>query len=251
MPMKKITTSIILVLMLFIINVNKTNAEEYVCDQDEYNAYKLLADQIKLTYEHVENMTDSNGNKINDIFNIVVNGLHQRLSLYNVENQTGISGLWGKDGKMTSYNYAPGTYTFQVRAFSAYCGNEIFRIITITIPKYNEYSEKEECKDVDPSKFALCDPYYQNAITDETFQTRIEQYKKSKKEELVKKDDEGNIIEKKNKNTIEKIKDFVIDYYIYFIIGLSLLIILVVVLIILIKKGVFKRMKENNRKFKK
>jgi len=254
--MKKIILSLF-AFSLLIPTIKSVKAEEYVCDTEEYNAYKLLADQIELSYEHVEDLVDENGNKVNNMFNIVVNNLHLRLALYNVSNGTGISGIWANNGTIKSYNYSPGTYTFEVRAFSAYCDDEVFRTISITIPKYNEYSEREECSDVNPNKFAMCDPYYQGAINEETFKTRVEQYKNQNKEELVNPEDKENgqmkddyVEKEKNKNFLEQLLDFITQYYLYLIIGVVILIAIIITLIILSKKGVFKKRKEKRDKFK-
>lgn len=178
----------VVLFMLFCLLSNNSiiKAEEYTCDKEEYAIYKKLADQIKVSFKRMDNYYNEDGSVNKDYYMIEVNGLHERLALFNYEIPLGISGLNADDGNYTTYGIKNGTYTFYVKAFSAYCKNEIFRTITINIPKYNVYADREECKDVDKNKFVLCNENYQFEIEEDTFNKRLTQYKKDNKAKNIK-----------------------------------------------------------------
>lgn len=242
----------VVLFMLFCLLSNNSiiKAEEYTCDKEEYAIYKKLADQIKVSFKRMDNYYNEDGSVNKDYYMIEVNGLHERLALFNYEIPLGISGLNADDGNYTTYGIKNGTYTFYVKAFSAYCKNEIFRTITINIPKYNVYADREECKDVDKNKFVLCNENYQFEIEEETFNKRLTQYKKDNKAKNIKvsKDDNKKDTIDIKKTWLDKLIDFFKEYYIFLISGIIILIIGIIVLLKKKTNGKKKLIKKNNFK---
>lgn len=245
----------VVLFMLFCLLSNNSiiKAEEYTCDKEEYAIYKKLADQIKVSFKRMDNYYNEDGSVNKDYYMIEVNGLHERLALFNYEIPLGISGLNADDGNYTTYGIKNGTYTFYVKAFSAYCKNEIFRTITINIPKYNVYADREECDDVNRDKFVLCNPNYQNEIEEDTFIKRLAQYKKdskgNKKDNKINNKNENkdsNDISKVNTNWFDKLLDFLKEYYLIIIFGIVIIIVVVITFLKKKTNGKKKLIKKNN-----
>ena len=111
-----------------------------------------------------------------------------------------------KDGVYTfDYTdiYQNATLTFKVYSSDkTNCQNELYRTIYLTTPRYNKFSEYEECKE-NPD-FELCRKYTPNGsyMDEATSHNKLEKYKENSKPKEEKKE---------NKSPIENIKQFIVD----------------------------------------
>ncbi len=92
------------------------------------------------------------------------------------------------------------TYTIEIYANKYACAGELFRKFTITTPVYNRYSKMIACKN-NPD-FYYCQEFLPSEnITLDEFGSKIKEYEQ-------KKSAEENQLKEKNKNWIERIKEF-------------------------------------------
>lgn len=179
------------------------------CTKEQVNLFNNLVNNIEIKYKH-EN---------NNIFSIEIYNIPKEIVVYDIfgnkfsYNEKGVSINNGYKGN-TSYEL-----TFLPNEWN--CELPLSFRKSIYIKKYNLYSLKEECKNIDYTKFKYCNPYYQGKITDETFNTELQKY--NLENEKVK----NNNINENNKNKIFNDQ----KYYILFG-GISILFIIVLILII-------------------
>ena len=202
---KKIFIVSIIVMMIFI--PIKIYAD--TCSADIQNEYYNKINNIKYSIDYVEN----------NIYNI---------TFYNIPDNVGISNMSGvpiiiNNGEVTLKSYEGGqNYTFYYTIENLSCDMGIRFQKNVYIPKYNLYSEREECKLEENADFKLCNPEYQGTITDESFERELNKYT----DELNKDVEEEPVEISENNN----------NYYLYYIIGgISLILIIMVIIIIIIK----------------
>lgn len=100
------------------------------------------------------------------------------------------------------------TYEIRIYADEGYpCVGELLYTKSITIPKYNKYSEREEC--IEYEEFPLCNKWYQKEIgTLSEFLQALEIYKESLKEP------DPVDLDNDDRNIFEKVIDFYKDHII-------------------------------------
>ena len=99
----------ILVLMIMIVTIFGFKSTVFaVCNEEESKQIQSRLDQIKITYEHIEGMLDSNNELVNGIFKVNITGLTEGLVLYNPEKDISIVG--NAEGKFTKSGFIHGTY---------------------------------------------------------------------------------------------------------------------------------------------
>lgn len=123
------------------------------------------------------------------------------------------------------------TYTIEVYANKYACIGEKFRVLYITTPMYNLYSEEPECQN--NKGFYYCQEFLPSEnITFNDFQKKIKEY-----EENNKFGDKKEEQEDKNKSFIKRIKEFYNNHTIVINIVISIIIVAgVVATVILIKQ---------------
>ena len=96
------------------------------------------------------------------------------------------------------------TYEFNLYAgYDTDCSEEFLYTKKLKIPRYNIFSEKDEC--IEYEEFKLCNKWYQGVITEDQFNLELEEYINSlKKEEPVEEI-------KEEKSLFNKIIDFYLD----------------------------------------
>ena len=138
--MKKILYVIIFI-MCFTFKIN----DIYAAKTDEFlEIYKKEAEKVTVKYQLDENYTDENGNKKNGMFIIEISNLTEGLKIkiddgdfirYD-KTDNGILILNGVESGIKKIYI----YTVEVPTY--------LRTITVNIPKYNYYSEREECNGI-------------------------------------------------------------------------------------------------------
>ena len=167
-----------------------------LCTRGEYSNLKSLAFEAEASYElkfdkdnnHYYQITIKNVNK--DIM-VKFNG-----TFYEPEN-----------GTITISDRIVGGADYDINLYGGYnteCVEEFLYGTTIQIPKYNVYSEKDEC--IEYEEFYMCNKWYQGEIrSDAHFDEELNKYIQS----LEKKESEEKIT--KEKSFFQKVIDFYTD----------------------------------------
>lgn len=215
--MKKILVSF---LVLIILPITKAKAD---CTDSEYYKYQQLALPISLSYTESEKLVDANNNPIKGVYIIHISGLDDNLYLQNKTTKLVISPNLKNNGIISIEGYESGNHVFEVKNNN--CSKTI-KELKISLPKYNTYANRTECKGVDPNKLALCDKWYPYEINETDFLKRIAQYKNPSKEDT-KKEEQSSISKTINKYYTKYQKPIIIAL---------VLIMITIITIIIIKK---------------
>lgn len=194
--MKKKILLIVSILFVFALSI-KVNA---LCTSKRYSNLKMIAYKAEVSYEL---KFDENHNSY---FLLTVNNVDDKiLVMFNgavYEPQNGVVNIATR---------LPGGQTYEVKLYGGYdtdCVEEYLYTKNITVPKYNKYSERDEC--IEYEEFYLCNKWYAGEITnEESFENELDTYIKSlntneKEEKPV-----------KTKNIFEKVIDFYKDNIIF------------------------------------
>lgn len=188
----KIILIIVSVLSLFI--YTKTEAKT-TCTTQEKNNLIQLAYNVKFDYE----LLPDEGN-LNRSFSLTISNLFEGIEvrygfstyLYNKNSET--------PGIVKMSEYFAGGQTHKILVYASptsACKDQILATKMITIPKYNSYSEREECIGIED--FKLCQRWYAGSFTEEEFQQQTKAYKislTSKSEEKSKEDEKSSVLDK-------------------------------------------------------
>ena len=122
------------------------------------------------------------------------------------------------------------TGTWHYYMYSEKC-DKTLKDITVTLPKFNEYSLDPLCEGIDGEDFRYCNKYYDGEIPRETFERKVKEYRLAN--HLDDKKTDNNDVKKKD--YLKPIVDFLLEYYLYIIIGIGI-IVLISLLVLIIKK---------------
>lgn len=183
--MKK-TRYFILFLFTFLLISPKVYA---TCSQEELNHFKEIEDQYKVTYDY---NPDTKTYSITYIMT-EVDKYRYEIAIAGED----INCTSPEEGKIvcTGKNFN-GYQEFIIIGNSNTCTGEIKKT-SLTIPKYNEFYGSQLCEGIE--EFALCQLEYDEEITEEEFEKRVEIYKKNQ--------DDKNSNSEKEENNDEKQED--------------------------------------------
>ena len=178
--------------ILFIFTCTKVNAE---CSNIEKNNLLQLSHNVKFTYEINEDEKVKNKKKFNVIISNLLDGIYLFYEPYVYEyiKDSITPGVEKMDDTFNDNN----TYEVKVYGNTKNCKDVYLETKTIDIPKYNIYSEKEECKGIED--FKLCNMWYEGEIqSDSYFRKEVTKYKSSleKNEEATKTTAKDNLLSK-------------------------------------------------------
>lgn len=217
---RRVLLKIVLLFLCFFVTTS-VNAE--TCSNKELNSLKEKAINIKVTYDLYDSTYNENHLYY---FNVLITNFDKDFYIVDSDGQefkymenledNGVRVLRSvKEG--TKYD------------FTLYTSNETRcpdnKIITksITLPYYNDYSQREECNGIE--EFSLCQKYYGGVIDSEDyFKTQVEKYRKS----LV-----DNSNKKNDKSIVSIILAFITNNLL--IVIPSIIVIIVIVIFVVIK----------------
>lgn len=229
--MKKNFKLLIIILFAFVVNgfgIIKVDAVREICTSKAYS--DMVAKAYKTTFSY-DLKFDNEGVPY---FEITYANLDEGIEIrygenvykYDAKNSSGkIKTLFQNTGK---------TYSFELYAEYGYpCVGELLYTKQVTLPKYNKYSQYEEC--IEYEEFPLCKKWYNGEIENEKyFYDKLNEYILSiappKEPE----------VEPGNKSTFEKIISFYLDNLI-FTLPITILLVLVSVFLIVRKIIINKR----------
>ena len=222
----------ILVLIIMFVTIFGTKLTVYAaCNEEESKQIQSRLDQIKITYEHIEGMLDSNNELVNGIFKVNITGLTEGLVLYNPEKDILIVG--NADGKFTKSGFIHGTYEFKLYPYDLEC-TTAYRTVKIDFPRYNSYSDSYLCNGIDSTKFLPCSKWEEYEIDEKEIMGRLKEYKDRET-----KKDQNTIV-----NVTKNISDSFLKFWYLYILGL----VVILAILILIKK--LNIIKKKNKKWK-
>lgn len=194
-----------IILGLFIILLIPSKTLALKCTESQIERFEKLAKQIQVTYDYQEK-------EDNVQFTIKFHNVHNDLYLidYNTFDETMIYND-NRSGIITASNYQPGlTYTFEVVNKKSLCDLTIITKVTTTLPSYNKYYKDSLCDGIE--NYFLCQKWANvGTISYSDFKKGIESYR------LQNKITEPVIDEDIEYSFWDKIRNFVADYYFYFV----------------------------------
>ena len=197
--MRKKAKYILASLLMFCIITTSVNAEGE-CSYDKQVELNNLAATVKAVYEEVEidsgvtYIAEEEGDPDGPImlpgFKIKILNLSENLSVTVSESESGLmdsySYLDSKNGTIEiEEKLADSVYNYTIEIFGSIegCDSQKLRTINLVVPRYNEFSEYEICKDY--PEYEYCQKYTTSMenITMNEFVKRVENYKKNHKSE--------------------------------------------------------------------
>jgi len=231
--MRKLIIYIVLFIAFVVpsINVNAIDISKLICDDDNVYDIKKKAMNMKTTYEYREDK---------------INGKHFKIKVSNLNPDLEIR-TYGR-----RYNYTQDGDTFYLLqpfgingenvelliygAESHACKDQYVTTVNVKLPKYNSYSELDEC--IEYEEFPLCNRFYKGEIKSlEDFRIKLQKYVESvnKKPERV-----------KDNNIFDKLLSFIEDNQLLSaIIGLLILAIIIAIVV----RKIIRRIKRTKVKF--
>lgn len=182
---KKLFTFIFTFVLLICFSVKV----EALCTSKRYSNLKMLAYKSEVSYEL--NFDE----KHNPYFLLTVNNVDKDvLVMFSDMIYEPVDGIVKIPTRLT------GGTTYEVKLYGGYntaCIEEYLYTKNIAVPKYNKFSERDEC--IEYEEFYLCNKWYPGVINDEkSFENELDAYIKSltNKEEEKKPEKEKSIFEK-------------------------------------------------------
>lgn len=226
-----------IILVITLISIFCYNASVFAsCTKEEAKEIQKKLDNIKISYEHIVGLTNSNNEIINGVFRVNISGLTEGLVFYNPERDIIFQGEG--TGNYTLSGFINGNYEFRLYPYDTEC-DEPFRSVNIYFPKYNSYSDNYLCNDIDSTKFLPCNKWYEYDLDDKTFLSRLKEYKDNENKK-------NHSIISITAEGISNIFDSFIKYWYFYIVGLTIIVIVVYLIIKYYKNN----NKDENDKFK-
>jgi hypothetical protein len=201
---KSILIYVILTILTVILFLPHADAR-IVCTKSEKNNLKNKAYKATLSYDFKKN------DKGEHYFEVIIDNIEEGIEV-KINNSSLGSG--DKNGKIVIGEYFSDGEEIVVDFYAAYgeaCVGQKLYSKKLTLPKYNVYSEYEEC--IEYEEFALCNRWYKGDIPNyDYFRTKLDDYIKALNEKNRKTEP---VIEKENDNKI-------LFYVLYFLIIVSI-----------------------------
>ena len=222
---------ILMITFLIVFLPSKVNASN-ICNTTKYDNLKKEAYQIQFNYE----LKFDKGH--NPYF---------ELTAYNVSPDIiiifdGNEYVGDKNNQIKFLNAFESGKKYEMKMYGGTdtsCAEQYIYKKTVEFPKYNSYSERDEC--IEYEEFPLCNKWYKGEITDDNyFEEKLEEYKKS----LEKGEEKKEVI--KEKSIIDQIIDFYLNNL---IITVPLTILFVLVIIVIIIRKIIRKKKRVKLEF--
>lgn len=225
--MNKLKVCLFFVFFIIFMPLINVEAARELCTSKALNEMKTKAYKINLSYELKFDEAGS------PYFSVSINNIQEGTEVRFDDV------VYEYDANTTSQTIATaleGGTTYEFEIYSSYgypCTGEILYTKKLALPKYNKYSEWEEC--IEYEEFPLCKKYYSGNIeNDEYFYKKLNEYKNSLKQDTIPNE------KLSEKNFFESIIGLYIDNL---SITLPLTIVLLGLLIIFIAKKIIDRKK--------
>ena len=202
-------------MMLSLLCMNNVYAD---CTQETINEFKKIKDEYKVTYKFNKDSKDYTllfDNPSPDLFDYVIY----------IPGKIKCEDTNTTRTESACYNIPIDEYKIEVVGITETC-KDVFKTITLKLPKYNNYSEDPLCEGIE--EFVLCQPTYDKEIDYDTFVSRVNTYKTTKNKEKV--DESKN---EKEISTIGKIIEYIQENIVNAIIITIFIVLLIISVIVL------------------
>lgn len=205
----------IITIIAFLVMVPNAHAR---CSQNDLSRVRIDANSI--TIENTLNK-DNKGK-----YDITIKGITKDLIIYEEKSNQGYTYKDSNNGVITIAEVEGDSLVYRI--YYETCDSKLMRTIRYNLPRYNYYSESSICEGL-TEEIEECSMWYQGDLNREQLEKIVEEYKNT-----------PNYIKENSPfyKTVNLIKSFVEEYYIYMIAIISILIIPIIVYIIDKKRGV-------------
>lgn len=185
---KKNIIALIIILMILFIKTNVNAATNVSCSTTDLSVYRLEANNVSATIELVKRNPNYNPESNPYHYNLVISNITQNISV----KALGFDYLYkdSNNGEIIIENaFYGGGYNAKVQIVTSDttgCGNKILNTITIKVPYWNEYSEREECKGYENLDICRINTNVGKVSSDqflEIFEKQKKEYEKSSQKE--------------------------------------------------------------------
>lgn len=136
-----------------------------LCDKEHIKELKELANKVDVNYEYIE------GGDLVNSYIININLLSDKLFVMHEYNTYYYN--QEKNGLIT---FVVNSGNIKVTIHSDTCVGYKLRTISLNLPKFNIYSYKTECKELEKYDLDVCDPWYQSTINDNYFYSVVNKF---------------------------------------------------------------------------
>ena len=196
---------------------------EASCTDEELSILKQAADKIKITYKHLGKVEDEEGSYHYNDFEVNIKNISDDLYILTLANTIKLI----PEKQQIKTTLSSGLWSLNL--YSIKCDQKIDEI-SVSIPKFNEYSLDPLCDGINGDDFPLCGKYYEYYVSYENFKIRVNNYRATHKQE----DNKDNVKENYLIVLLNKIIDFIVEYR--FHLSISLLVILLVLVVLVITR---------------
>lgn len=218
---------ILIAIAMFSINIDNVNAA-YDKNKEFLNEYIEQAEKVEVKYILDEEYVSEDGNSKNGMFKIEIRGLTDDLEIrlfgseeyyYDLEDD-GIDGVIILEGIESGIKKI-GVYYQQYA---------LLKTISVNIPVYNYYSERIECQGISGEELDVCDKWYKYELNESTFLSKINKYMEER--EILEEEKD----KKKVFTFFSEIINFLMDYFVYIIVGVVLIVLVTLFIVFRRKK---------------
>lgn len=151
------------VLLVYFLFVDTVSANT-ICDKDEFQKMKIIAEDIDVTYNYVVN-----DEVITELYDIYLNGSLSNFYIILNDSYEYVS------SNGTEITFRESNLDLKIEIYIKGC-NKIVRTINLKLPAYNTYSMSEECEKLKKYNLEICNEWYNGEVNDEIFHEIISQY---------------------------------------------------------------------------
>ena len=188
--MRKKILVMIFVLMMIMMPMG-VKAARIPCTTKNFSKLKALTYDIKLSYDLVKNEENQT------VFRISISNLKEELEVRygNITIEYDPEKTVQEITTVTGGGFKYEVDVYVAEGLNRACVGEKVATKSVDVPKYNYYSERDEC--IDYEKFYLCNKWYKGSIPDEQyFLDELDKYIKKNTEEEPPKEEKYNIIDR-------------------------------------------------------
>lgn len=201
-------------LILSLLSINKVSAH---CTQEEKDGFKKAEEEYKVTYEF---------NKESKDYTIYFKSTEPDKYYYQIYTDDKLQCNTIDEETVKCIHFKPDHYSIDIVGVTSTC-NDVLKEFTIKL-SYNKYWEDPLCEGNE--EFYLCNPSYDKEVDRETFESRLNTYKKTQQQ---KNEEKKNVEETEETKIIKLIK----DNWVPIIIVLIFIILVIITAIITIKQS--------------
>lgn len=212
---------IALTLILSLLSMKNVYANE--CQMNLIRDFKKIENQYKIDYRY---------NIDKQSYTIILNystNKNYEYKTYDVEN------LECEQINITTkecHGFKPGIYRYQIDGENSECKQNV-KVMNIEIKELNNYSNDPLCNGIE--EFVLCQKDYYKDIDYETFVSRVNTYRKTKKEQ--EENEKMKQQESEKNNIANKIKEYIEENFVQIIIITMFIILIIISTIVIIKSS--------------